>query len=106
MTVRRVDEVIPANGEASGVEVRHLTRTGDAELKVIDVDPGSSTPFHSHPHAHEAVIVSGAGAVLLKDVGQPLSPGDVLSLASGEPHAIVGRGTERLRFLCMDRLIE
>lgn len=106
MTVRRVDEVTPANGEASGVEVRHLTRTGDAELKVIDVDPGSSTPFHSHSHAHEAVIVSGVGAVLLEDVGQPLSSGDVLSLAPEEPHAILGLGTKRLRFVCMDRFTE
>lgn len=106
MTVRRVDDVGPAHSEASGVEVRHLTRTGDAELKVIDVDPGSSTPFHTHRHGHEAVIVSGAGAILLEDGEQLLSAGDVLSVAPEEPHAIVGRGTEPLRFVCMDGFIE
>lgn len=70
------------------------------------MESGSLTPFHTHPHAHEAVIVGGAGTLRLEDGEQPLSPGDVVSIAPNQPHAILNRGAEPLRFVCLDCLIE
>jgi len=84
------------------VEVRNLTETEDLELKVIDMEPGQSTPFHTHPHAHEAVIVSGVGALRLDGREEALGPGDVLFVNPGEPHAIANRGSTGLRFVCLD----
>jgi quercetin dioxygenase-like cupin family protein len=50
------------------------------------------------------VIIAGAGTVRLEDGEHTLEPGDVLSIAPNEPHAILGRGPGTLRFVCMDSL--
>ena len=100
--VRRLRDIAPGPADMPGVEVRHLTKAEDLELKVIDVEPGRSTPFHIHPHAHEAVIVSGVGALRLDEREEALESGDVLLVNADEPHAIVNRGSEVLRFVCLD----
>jgi arsenite methyltransferase len=90
----------------AGVTVRQLKRVEDVALKVLDVDPGGSTPFHTHPHAHEGVIVSGAGTLRLGERGEDLRAGDVFSVAPGQPHAIASEAERPLRFVCMDCFIE
>jgi len=49
------------------------------------------------------MIISGAGVLQLGTREEALAaPGDVLSVNSDEPHAIVNRGFEALRFVCLD----
>jgi SAM-dependent methyltransferase len=100
--VRRLRDIAPGPADIPGVEVREVTQAEHVALKVIDVEPGRSTPFHTHPHAHEAVIVSGFGALRLEDGEEPLEPGDVISVDPDEPHAVVSRGSAALRFVCLD----
>jgi hypothetical protein len=71
-SIRDVQSIPSAQTEVPGVEVRHLKRARDHELKVIDVGSGASTPFHAHPHRHDAMIVAGVGAVRLEDGEHPL----------------------------------
>jgi arsenite methyltransferase len=104
--VQRIEDV-PANAvEAPGVTVRHLAGVEDADLKVLDVAPGGSTPHHVHLHAHEGVIVAGHGYLRLDDGPQPLEPGIVFRVNPNEPHAIVNDGDEPLRLVCMDCLVD
>ncbi len=100
--VRRLQDIAPGPADTPGVEVRQLTHAEGLELKVIDVEQGHATPFHTHPHAHEAVIVSGVGALRLEEREEALGPGDVLSVSADQPHAIVSRGSEPLRLVCLD----
>ena len=51
--VRRLRDIIPGPADVPGVEVRELTQAEHVALKIIDVEPGRSTPFHTHPHSHE-----------------------------------------------------
>jgi quercetin dioxygenase-like cupin family protein len=97
-----LQDIAPGPADVPGVEVRHLTQVEDLELKVIDVEPGNSTPFHSHPHAHEAVIISGVGTLKLEEREEALATGDVLFVKPDEPHAIINEGSEALRFVCLD----
>jgi SAM-dependent methyltransferase len=99
--VRRLRDIAPVPADVAGVQARHLTHLENVELKVIEVRAGYSTPFHTHPHAHEAVV-SGAGALRLEEREEGLAPGDVLSVGPYEPHAIVNRGTGPFRFVCVD----
>lgn len=97
MDIRSLEDVTPATSEASGVEVRRLKRVEDVELKVFDVEPGSSTPFHTHPHAHEAVILSGSGTVRLEDGEQALTEGmcsPSLRTSRTSSTAMVGSGSD------------
>lgn len=105
--VAALDDVSPGEVEAPGVTVRQLKRVDDVSLKVLDVEPGGSTPFHTHPHAHEGVVISGQGALRLRDRSEPLGPGDVFTVNPNAPHAITNRdGTAPLRFVCMDCFID
>jgi quercetin dioxygenase-like cupin family protein len=103
--VRSLDEVPVAASEAPGVAVRKLKRVEDVELKVLDVEVDAATPFHTHGHAHEAVVIAGTGALRRGDGSEPLAAGDVFSVAPGEPHAVENRGAEPLRFVCLDCFI-
>lgn len=102
-------EKIPGEGteEASGVTVRPLKKVEDVQLKVLDVAAGASTPFHTHLHAHEGVVVAGRGVLRLADRCEPLAPGDVFTVNPNAPHAIENHdGSEPLRFVCMDCFVE
>jgi arsenite methyltransferase len=103
--VKRIDDVAPAAVEAPGVTVRHLAGVEDADLKVLDVAPGGSTPPHVHLHAHEGVIVAGRGHLRLDDGPRPLEPGDVFRVNPNERHRIVNDGEVPLRLVCMDCLL-
>jgi arsenite methyltransferase len=103
--VRHLSEIAPADVEAPGVVVRHLKSVEDVDLKVLDVEPGGSTPFHVHHHAHEGVVVEGRGALRLADEVIDLAPGDVFFVRPNERHAIMSREGEAVRFVCMDCLV-
>lgn len=104
--VVRLADVAPASVEAPGVTVRPLKQVEDVHLKVLDVEPGGSTPFHTHVHAHEGVVMTGRGALRLADGRRPLAPGDVFTVAPGAIHAIEAADDEPLRFACMDCFVE
>jgi quercetin dioxygenase-like cupin family protein len=106
MTVRRLDDVAPGPGAPVGVMVRVLKRVEDVELKILDVEPDGSSPFHTHSHGHEGVVVAGAGALRLAGRSELLSPGDVFSIDPNEPHAIECHGAQRLRLVCLDCFID
>jgi quercetin dioxygenase-like cupin family protein len=96
--VRRVDEIPAQAGDVPGVEVRRLKRVEDVELKVLDVVPGQATPLHVHPHAHEAVVMAGVGALRGADGAQPLTAGDTFSVNPNDPYAIESPAPRRFEF--------
>lgn len=101
-----LEAIAPDSVEAPGVTVRHLKGVEDAQLKVLDVEPGGSTPHHTHAHAHEGVVVSGRGRLRLEGGDQPIRPGDAFSIAPQAPHAIASEAEQPLRFVCMDCLFD
>jgi arsenite methyltransferase len=103
--VQNLDD-IGAAVEASGVTVRALKRVDEVELTVKDIAPGHATPFHSHAHAHQGIIMNGAGVLQLTGRRLPLVPGDVFSIAPNEPHAIANDGPDALRLVCLDCFAE
>ena len=103
--VRDIDDVPPTHVEAPGVTVRKLGGVEDAELKVLDIAPGGSTPHHVHLHAHDGVVITGRGHLRLDRGPQPLTPGVVFTVNPNDRHAIVNDGDEPLRVVCMDCLI-
>lgn len=98
--VQRLDDV--AAVEAGGVTVRALKRVDEVELTVKDIEPGHTTAFHSHSHAHRGIIMTGTGMLQLTGRQLPLTPGDVFSIAPDEPHAITSDGPGPLRLVCLD----
>jgi arsenite methyltransferase len=102
--VQRLDDV--AAVEAGGVTVRALKRVDEVEFTVKDIESGHTTPFHSHSHAHRAIIMTGTGMLQLTGRRLPLTPGDMFSIAPNEPHAIASEGPGSLRLVCLDCFVD
>jgi quercetin dioxygenase-like cupin family protein len=96
---------VEATEEAPGVLQRIVIGTGDGAprfvMRVFEVAPGSSTPFHSHWWEHEVYILSGAGVVKEKDRENPIGEGSVVFVTPDEEHCFVNTGTDALRFICV-----
>jgi arsenite methyltransferase len=103
--VQRLDDISTAV-VADGLTVRPLKKVDDVELTVKDVEPGHATPFHSHSHAHQGIIMTGTGTLQLTGRRLPLAPGDVFSIGSNEPHAIACDGPGPLRLVCLDCFLD
>ena len=70
-------------------------------MRVFDVEPGSSTPSHSHPWEHEVFVLSGKGVVAGEQGATPIAKESVVFVGPDEPHCFVNTGNEALRFICV-----
>ncbi len=107
MQVKRA-ETVPAEpvSGSPGASIRWLWAEKDGApnfaLRLIEVQPGASTPHHAHPYEHEVFVLSGR-ANLLEGGGEahPLGPGDTAIVMPDETHQFVNAGSDVLRFLCL-----
>ena len=96
---------ISSSEEAPGVDVRVVI--GDREhapnfiMRVLDVRPGSSTPYHSHAWEHEVYVLSGRGVVRSESGETELVAGTVVYVEPDEDHCFSNRGDEPMRFVCV-----
>jgi quercetin dioxygenase-like cupin family protein len=106
MRVKR-DETVPADAiEGSpGATIRWLWAEKDGApnfaLRLIEVQPGASTPHHAHPYEHEAYVLSGRGRLLDDGHEHALEVGDTVLVMPDEMHQFVNAGPDVLRFLCL-----
>ena len=105
MLVRRYDEVSPTtydNGR-SGVTMREMITASDGAptfaMRVFDLAPGATTPYHHHPWEHEVFIVSGSGLVKSEQGDRPFSAGDTVFIPGNEPHCFVAASA--VQFVCV-----
>jgi quercetin dioxygenase-like cupin family protein len=71
-------------------------------LRVITVEPGGYTPYHSHPWEHINYILAGTGE-LLDEAGasRPISAGDYALVLPDEKHQFRNTGSAELQFICL-----
>ena len=69
--------------QVSTLDHRTFARAGG--VAAVGASTGSSRPFHTHPDVHEAVIISGMGALRLEEREEALVPGDVLFVNLRQP---------------------
>lgn len=70
-------------------------------MRVFDVEPGASTPHHSHWWEHEVYILSGKGVVRNLSGDKPIQSGDAVLVPGDEKHQFVNTGADTLRFMCL-----
>ena len=70
-------------------------------MRVFEVQPGSSTPFHSHWWEHEVFVLSGKGIVKSRESETSISKGSVVFVEPNEEHCFTNRGNEALCFICV-----
>jgi quercetin dioxygenase-like cupin family protein len=69
-------------------------------MRVFEVQPGASTPFHSHAWEHEVFILAGRGKLRGAESEWELTPGDAVYVPGDEQHCFTNTGPEVLRFTC------
>jgi len=69
--------------------------------RVIDMEPGTATPYHTHAWEHEVFVLEGDGVV--RDAGgeTPITPGYCVYVEPGEVHQFMNRGESLLRIICV-----
>jgi quercetin dioxygenase-like cupin family protein len=70
-------------------------------MRIFEVEPGSSTPHHSHWWEHEVYVLSGKGIVRDHTGDKPIRPGDAVLVSGDENHQFVNTGSDTLRFMCL-----
>ena len=70
-------------------------------LRLFEVEPGTSTPYHSHAHEHEVFVLCGQGRLQSKSREYALGPDDTVLVLPYEEHQFVNTGINSLRFLCV-----
>lgn len=93
--------------EVPGAALRHMRdlrgkRAENIELRIFQIEPGATTPFHSHAHAHDVLVLHGGGLMRQAGDEQVVKAGDVISIAADEPHSFTNNGMEVLEFVCLD----
>lgn len=95
--------------ELPGVVKREVITGDDGAprfcMRVFEVEPGSSTPSHSHWWEHEVFVLSGKGVVVSGEGETPIAEGSVVFVAPDEHHCFVNKGDETLRFICVIPLL-
>lgn len=69
--------------------------------RIIELDPGASTAYHTHPWEHEVVVLEGQGAVRDANGRAPLESGTIVYVEPDEEHQFLNVGDTILRFVCV-----
>lgn len=107
MIIKRYAEVQPGtySGTPEGVQMREMITGRDGapnfSLRVFDVRPGASTPFHSHQWEHEVFILQGNGKVRTAGQETPFQAGDSVYIAPNETHCFEADPGTPVRFICV-----
>lgn len=70
-------------------------------MRVFEVSPGRSTPFHSHWWEHEVFVLSGEGIFKCNGSESPIGEGTVVFVAPYEEHCFTNTGNDVLRLICV-----
>jgi quercetin dioxygenase-like cupin family protein len=70
-------------------------------MRLFDIGPEGSTPYHVHDWEHEMFVVSGRGVCVTEDGETPLEPEDAVFMPGGRKHCFRSTGDEVLRVICL-----
>lgn len=107
MIIRHYTEVKlhEAEAGASKATLRELISTREGApnftMRLFELEPGGTTPFHSHPWEHEVFVLDGVGAVGTSEGPRPIRAGDSIFIPGDEQHQMQSSGDVPLRFICV-----
>jgi quercetin dioxygenase-like cupin family protein len=102
--VRDFQEVA-TQAEIEGVTMRVVIGPEDGapffNMRVFEVEPGHSSPHHSHWWEHEVFVLSGHGVVKTDQGDISVHHGSTVFVPGGEMHQFRNTGDDVLRFICL-----
>ena len=58
-------------------------------LSVVELEPGSTVPMHSHPHEQAGIVLDGEFDLTIGDETRRLRKGDMYIIPGGVQHTVV-----------------
>jgi quercetin dioxygenase-like cupin family protein len=96
---------VQARPELDGVMMRVVIGPDEGApfftMRVFEVEPGHSSPFHSHWWEHEVFVLSGEGVVKTEQGDITIGYGSTVFVPGSEMHQFQNRGDDILRFVCL-----
>ena len=74
--------------------------------RIFEIQPGSTTPHHSHPWEHEVFVVAGRGTLKNSNTEKSLKEGDAVMVLPDESHSFLNTGKDMLRIICVVPLVD
>jgi quercetin dioxygenase-like cupin family protein len=105
MKIKKYQDAKPSQ-EMPGVVKREVVNKPDDGaphfcMRVFDLDPGASTPYHTHAWEHEVYILEGNGVAVSEKGETPVSRDSVVFIPGEEIHCFKNTGKKNLRFICV-----
>ncbi|MFC1950757.1 cupin domain-containing protein [Chloroflexota bacterium] len=109
MKVRKYLDTKPTQ-ELPGVVKREVVTANDGApnfcMRVFEVKPDSSTPYHSHNWEHEVYVLSGQGAAVGEQGETQITKDSVIFVLPNEQHCFKNNGNEILRMICVIPIVD
>jgi quercetin dioxygenase-like cupin family protein len=74
--------------------------------RILRINPGGHTAFHSHSREHVAIILTGRCRVETKDSSEELHEAMITTVPSNEGHRFVNPGSTPIAILILNLFIE
>lgn len=88
-----------------GVTVRWVINEKDGAphfaMRIFDVQPGRSTPYHKHWWEHEVYVLAGEGVAVQESGETPIGSGSVILVPGDEMHCFRNDADQVFRFMCL-----
>ena len=70
-------------------------------MRIFDLPPGASSPYHTHDWEHEVYVLAGRGVVVSKEEEIPVAPETAILVPPHEEHCLRNTGSDTFRFMCL-----
>ncbi len=74
--------------------------------RILRINPGGHTAFHSHTREHVAIVLTGKCKVETKEATQELREAMIVTIPSGEGHRFINAGNVPLAILILNLFTE
>jgi quercetin dioxygenase-like cupin family protein len=92
-------------GSRSATAVEIVLKRSDIEAfssRLLRIEPGGHTAYHTHTREHVVLVVSGRCRVEMNDQTENVGEGYVVSVPADAPHRFFNPGPERLAILVLN----
>ncbi len=98
-------EAKEADEGASKLKVRWLITKDigapNFAMRLFEMQPGGSSPLHTHDWEHEVFILEGEGTVVGKEGEKKFKPGHAVFVPPNEKHQFKNTGKKLVKFICL-----
>lgn len=103
MYVKDYRDVPSEPGGADGLTMRWVINASQGAtnfaMRVLELEPGKTSPFHQHENEHEVFVLDGQGEVETIDNSEKIQAGSVVFIPERESHQFRNTGDVPLRFI-------